>query len=168
MDKNYLSQEKEDISLPAVYGKYFKDLFRYSFSILKNSEDAKDAVQEVFVKYATNSNSFKGDCSIKTWLLVLTRNYCFNFLNKKGNNIEGIEDDAHYTHAVYPSYDDHISLNNAIENLPPGLSELIFLKDYEGYSYKEIADITNQTIENVKIKLFRGRQQLKKFFNDGV
>jgi RNA polymerase sigma-70 factor (ECF subfamily) len=126
-------------------------------------------VQEVFAGYASNENSFRGDCSIKTWFLVLTRNYCFNFIRKKGNNCEGIEDEDNViANAVYPLYDDRISLEYAIENLPPGISELIFLKDYEGYSYKEIAGITNQTIENVKIKLFRGRQQLKKFLNDGI
>ena len=42
-------------------------------------------------------------------------------------------------------------------------SELIYLKDYEGYSYKEIAELTGLSFENVKIKLFRARQQLRNY-----
>ena len=74
---------KEIISLPELYERYSKDIFRYSFSILKNEDDAKDAVQEVFVKYAENESSFKRNCSYKTWFLVLTRNYCFNKTKSK-------------------------------------------------------------------------------------
>ncbi len=41
-------------------------------------------------------------------------------------------------------------------------NELIYLREYEGYSYKEIAEITEQSLENVKIKIFRTRQKLRK------
>ena len=46
--------------------------------------------------------------------------------------------------------------------LSPEDNELIYLREYENYSYKEIAEITEQSLENVKIKIFRARQKLRK------
>ena len=86
MNTETLKHTDEKIPLPELYERYSKDIFKYSFSILKDEDDAKDAVQEVFVKYAENENSFKRSCSYKTWLLVLTRNYCFNKTKSKGFN----------------------------------------------------------------------------------
>ena len=160
-----LHKKEENISLPDLYEKYSEDIFKYSLSILKDYEEAKDAVQEVFVKYAESINSFKGDCSIKSWLLIITRNYCFNKLRSKSFNNERIEEDIFYGVSI-PNFDEQISLEEALKKLSPEHNELIYLKEYEGYSYKEIAEITELTFENVKIKLFRARQELRKILKD--
>ena len=56
----------------------------------------------------------------------------------------------------------NISLKDALMNLPEEYNELIYLREYEGFSYMEIARITKLSPENVKIKLFRARQELRK------
>ena len=56
----------------------------------------------------------------------------------------------------------NISLKDALIKLPEEYNELIYLREYEGYSYNEIAGITKLSLENVKIKLFRARQELRK------
>ena len=143
------------------------EIFKYSYSILKNREEAEDAVQEVFVKYAANEDSFKGDCSYKTWLLIIARNYCFNRIkNKNFNNAE--IDDEEFTETTNPDYDMNISLKDALMKLPEEYNELIYLREYEGYSYNEIAGITKLSLENVKIKLFRARQELRKILKGNV
>ena len=156
---------KEQISLGSLYTLYSNDVYRYSFSILKDGDDAKDAVHETFARYAENQGSFKGDCAPKTWLLIIARNYCFNILKSRNYNNEHIEDDKHYG-AYTSSYETKISIDEALKQLPPDFTELFYLKEYEGYSYKEIAEITELTLENVKIKLYRARQILRKILSD--
>ena len=62
-------------------------------------------------------------------------------------------------------YDTRISLKDALDQLSPEYNEILYLREYENYSYKEIADITEQTLENVKIKIFRARRQLRKILS---
>jgi len=160
MNTETLKRTKEKISLPELYERYSKDIFKYSFSILKDEDDAKDAVQEVFVKYAENENSFKRNCTHKTWLLVLTRNYCFNKIKSKGFNNTSLE--AQQFNKTYEvDYDTQITVREALMQLNPEDNELIYLREYESYSYKEIAEITEQSLENVKIKIFRARKKLR-------
>jgi len=160
MNTETLKRTKEKIPLPELYEKYSQDIFKYSFSILKDEDEAKDAVQEVFVKYAENENSFKRNCSYKTWLLVLTRNYCFNKTKSKGFNNASLEEET-YNKTYETDYDTKITIREALMKLNPGDNELIYLREYENYSYKEIAEITEQSLENVKIKIFRARKKLR-------
>jgi len=160
MNVKILKHTKEIISLSELYERYSKDIFRYSFSILKDEEKAKDAVQDVFVKYAENESSFKRNCSQKTWLLVLTRNYCYNKIKSKNYNNDRLDN---YTESKFyeNDYDSEITIKDALMQLSIEHNELIYLLEYEGYSYKEIAEITKQSLENVKIKIFRARKKLR-------
>ncbi|KAF0153579.1 MAG: RNA polymerase sigma-70 factor ECF subfamily [Ignavibacteria bacterium] len=167
MEKVILNTKREILPLPELYERYSMDIYRYSLSILKDSDDAKDAVQETFVKYVENENTFRGDASQKTWLLVVARNYCFSKLKRADNNNSTIDDDSF--DSIYElKLDDMITLQDALKSLTPQQSELLFLKEYANYSYLEIAEITNNTLENVKIKLFRTRQKLRKILEGSL
>jgi len=122
-------------------------------------------LQEVFVKYAENESSFKFECSQKTWLLVLTRNYCYNKLKSGHWNNARIEED-NFEKSFEKDLDLSISLDDALKSLSAEQNELLYLKEYGNYSYKEIAEITGLTVENVKIKLFRTRQRLRQILKN--
>lgn len=134
-------------------------------SILKNREEAEDAIQEVYIKFSESLSGFSGTCSHKTWLLIITRNYCFNRISSKSFAHVDIES-LSITDTRSPDYDAILTIREALSKLSPEENELIFLKEYEGWSYKEIAELTKQTIENVKIKLFRTRKKIRDFIND--
>lgn len=165
IERNVDLDKGKKYSLPDLFEKFSLDLFRYAKSILKDSDEAKDAVQEVFVKYAQNEGSFKNECSQKTWLLVLTRNYCFNKLKSSHWNNERIEGEIKQI-SYETDLDTGILINEALKQIPAEYNELLYLKEFENYSYKEIAGITGLTIENVKIKLFRARQQLRQILKN--
>jgi len=165
MSIELLKGKNKILTLSELYEKYSKDIFKYSFSILKNEDDAKDAVQEVFVKYAQKESSFKRNCSYKTWLLILTRNYCYNKIKSKGFNNDKLYNYV-FEKQYESDYDTQITVKTALLQLKPEYNELIYLREYEGYSYKEIAEMTEQSLENVKIKIFRARQQLRKILKD--
>ena len=74
MEKIILNTHWEIVPFTELYERYSLDIYRYTLSILKDRDDAKDAVQETFVKYVENESSFRGDSSQKTWLLIVARN----------------------------------------------------------------------------------------------
>jgi len=147
--------------LTELFNSYYKDIFHYSLSLLKDYDDAKDAVQEVFVKFIKNRNSFRGECSYKTWLLTITRNYCFNKLNGRAKAVEKF--DELQSISSEPKFEDQISLQDALSKLDKEDHELIYLREYACYSYAEIAVILGISVDNVKIKLFRIRQKLRSY-----
>ena len=153
------------ISSKVLFLMHSKDVYRYAYSLLKNSEDADDVVQDVFMNYLNKSGSFRGKCSIKTWLLVLTRNQCYNVI--KARNIrqtQPIEDvilgsDINYV-------ENKLNIEDALKTLTTEENEIIFLREYSGFSYKEISQILEISVDNVKVRLFRAKQKLRKALYD--
>ena len=127
---------------------------------MKNEDEAKDAVQEVFVKYLEAENKFQRKASYKTWLLVLTRNYCYNRVKSKDFNNYNLEEKV-FSKIYEVDYETKITIKEALLQLNSDENELIYLREYEGYSYKEIAELTEQSLENIKIKIFRVRKKLR-------
>jgi RNA polymerase sigma-70 factor, ECF subfamily len=148
-------------SAKELFKTYSGDVLNYSYSILKDYDDAEDAVQEVFMQFMKSENIFRGECSYKTWLLTITRNYCYQKINKNPNHLVTI--DANLPDTYEMSIDASISLNDALAELPVEEYELIYLRAYAGYSYNEISEVLNVSIDNVKVKLFRVRQKLRKY-----
>lgn len=167
MEKVILNTKREIIPFPELYEKYSMDIYRYSLSILKDEDDAKDAVQETFVKYVENESSFRGEASQKTWLLVVARNYCFSKLKRAENDNDSIDDDS-FDSMYELQLDDRITLQDALKRLTPQQNELLYLKEYGNYSYLEISELTGDTLENVKIKLFRTRQKLRRILEGSL
>lgn len=153
-------QNKKNISPAELYKQYSDDIFRYAFSILRNFEEAKDALQEVFVRYVESKNNYREECNYKTWLFTITRNYSYDKLKQKRKNNIPLEDLPGLSFSN-DDLDDLISLREALQQLTEEQNELIYLRDYEGYSYQEIALLTGQSLDNVKIKLFRAKKKLK-------
>jgi RNA polymerase sigma-70 factor, ECF subfamily len=142
-----------------------KDVYRYAYSLLKNNEDAEDVVQDVFIKYFEKSDSYKDDCSIKTWLLVLTRNRCYNVIkSRKIRQSESIENIN--LNSDFNNVEAKLNIEEALKILNSEENELIFLREFSGFSYKEIAQILNISIDNVKVRLFRAKQKLRKVLYD--
>ncbi|PKL82532.1 MAG: hypothetical protein CVV24_09670 [Ignavibacteriae bacterium HGW-Ignavibacteriae-3] len=151
----------KDKTVSELFKSYSNDVLNYSMSILKDYDEAQDAVQEVFVRYIKNEDTFRGDCTHKTWLLTITRNYCFKKLNGRAKLTETIDENFIETHG--PNIETKISLNDALEKLTTEEFEIIYLREYACHSYQEMAEILGISIDNVKVKLFRVRGRLRKY-----
>ena len=88
----HLEKEVVNSSFDELYKEFSDDILRYAYSILKNYEEAKDIVQEVFIRHFEKEESFKGQCSFKTWLFVIARNLCYSRLRSKNFHNESIEE----------------------------------------------------------------------------
>ena len=158
---------KTKIQLQNSYEIYSRDLYRYAFSLLGNKEDAEDSMQETFARFAETIESYKAKCSIKTWLFTLIRNNCYDRLKRK--KIFTSENEIGSRQNVFNAsniIEIRLTFQEALKILTTEQNELLFLKDYAGYSYKEISEITGHSLENIKIKLFRTRKRLREFIQE--
>ncbi len=155
---------KEKLTIKSLYERYSQDVLRYAFSILRNIDEAEDVKQEVFLKYQLSQESYNRECNYKTWLFTITRNLCYNKLKearRKDYSIDTLEFQETYQHR----FDESIMLEQAVNTLTPAENELIFLRDFENYSYKELAEIFEISVDNIKVRLFRAKKKLKKLMS---
>jgi RNA polymerase sigma-70 factor (ECF subfamily) len=94
MNSELLRTDKELFS--EIYHKYVDTIFRISFSFLKNEDDAKDAVQEVFIKLLNSKKEYENEEHLKAWLIVTTSNYCKNIVSSWWWKRKNIEENAAY------------------------------------------------------------------------
>jgi RNA polymerase sigma-70 factor (ECF subfamily) len=137
-------------------------LFRFLLKNIKDEEVARDLVQESFMKLWIKKKEVEKEKS-KSYLFTTGYHTMIDHIRKNGRNVS-------YETVEYKeeSYDRGYSdlkevLNEAVDKLPDDQKAVVLLRDYEGYSYKEIADITDLTESQVKVYIYRARLFLKKY-----
>lgn len=141
--------------------------------LMRNDEDAKDAVQEAYLRAYRFFDSFRGD-NPRAWLLAVVRNTCFSLSGTHaGIHIEefdetsaehdaaGKENGCADPAAISQRSEDLAQLNAAIEALPLEFREVLVLRELEGCAYKEIAQIIGAPIGTVMSRLARARALIK-------
>ena len=143
--------------------------------MLKNRENAEDALQETYLKVYNSLDSFEGDSSFKTWLYKIATNVCLDMLRKEKRHahqslIVTDEDGEHELEIADETYSPEISakksaamdaLKKAMESLSKEHKTAITLRDISGLSYEEIAETTETTVGTVKSRISRARAHLK-------
>lgn len=149
------------IMLEKAVENYGDSLLRLAFTYTKSMEDAKDLVQDVFLKYFTHSPKFDSSEHEKAWLIRVTVNMCKNYLTS-------------YYRKSYAELDESISVSDsyssglleAVRSLPEKYRAVIHLYYYEGYSQKEIGSILRISESGVATRLQRGRNLLRARLGD--
>ena len=135
--------------------------------LLHTRADAEDVTQEALLRAFRAFGTYRSG-NARAWLLQIVRNTCFSWLrqNRKGEeaaefdeNLMPQEGENPETLAIASSNREHLS--RALEALPAGFREILVLRELEGCSYKEIAEITARPIGTVMSALARARQQLR-------
>lgn len=135
---------------------YTKTVVSISFTYTKNSCDAEDITQEVFLTLLKEEKEFESDEHLKAWLLRITINRCKNFLRSSWiTKRTCMPDDLSYM----PKNEQ--DLINIVLSLDKRYRIPIHLFYYEGYSIKEIAEILGEKSSTIGSRLERGRKKLK-------
>lgn len=140
--------------------------------MLGNPHDAEDAAQDVFIKAYRNLENFTPEASLYTWLYRIAVNTCLDYKKKPffeslfRTTPEGeeyaIEDTTQTTpERVYEIKQTGHALQKCLELLSPKLKAVIILKEIEGLSYEEIADILCTSMGTVKSRISRAREELR-------
>jgi RNA polymerase sigma factor (sigma-70 family) len=138
--------------------------------IMGNDQDAEDMVQEAYLRAYQYFVGFQGGNS-RAWLLTIVRNTCYTWLRQNRDHKFTVElvDELPDSESPWINPETFLLLRSntrlirtALEKLPAEFRELIFLRELEGLSYKEIAGVAGVPIGTVMSRLARARQQLKR------
>ncbi|MCL2417051.1 MAG: RNA polymerase sigma factor [Bacteroidales bacterium] len=142
--------------------KQFSDgVYRFVLKHIKCSDKASDVVQDVFLKMWEKVETISFE-KAKSYLFTAAHHTMIDEIRKTQVHqrfvvAQAIEDNYENTYS-----DIYEVLNKAMEHLPVDQKSVLMLRDYEGYSYEEIAEITGLNESQVKVYIFRARTFLKK------
>ena len=168
--------------------RYDTKLFRIAQHITHNRDDAQDAVQEAFLKVFRKLAQFQENSKFSTWLTRITVNESLMKLRKQrhnkefsiDNNFESedhsltseLADWARNPEELYRGFELRNILRSELQELQPGLRVVFVLRDIEGLSTEETAEVLESTPVAVKARLWRARlklrERLSKYFGISV
>lgn len=143
-------------------------LFRFALRFLGNEEEAKDIVQEVFIRVWNGREQMQQVENWEAWCMRITRNLSLDrirLINRK--QTRPIEESLSIAHADLTPYqstemeENMQKITQMIDALPEKQRQVIHLRDVEGYSYQEICDILDLDMNQVKVTLFRARNAVR-------
>lgn len=148
-----------------------RQVYGYVYTrINRNKELAEDIVSEIFLKAVENFEQFtekKG--SFKSWIFQITKNYLIDYFRSNKNKgtasldeLENILKDASDTQKSAQNEIEKEIIKQAIDALPEHKKELVTLRYFSGYSYEEIAEITNENENKIRVSIHRILQELKR------
>ena len=143
-------------------------LFRFAFRLLGSSEEAKDVVQEVFIRVWNGREQMESIENMEAWCMRITRNLSLDKIRsrqrKATDPIEESFDIQNDTQTPYEAAENNENMqriNQLIASLPEKQRQVMHLRDIEGYSYNEICEILELDMNQVKVYLFRARNAVK-------
>jgi len=137
--------------------------------LTRNDHDAEDIVQESYLRAYRFFSGFRG-VDGRAWLLTIVRNTCYTWFQQNrpheltaslDNGVNNIESDAPSPEAELILSADRTLVTKALEELPIEFREALVLREMEGMSYKEIADIIDIPVGTVMSRLARARKRLQ-------
>ena len=139
---------------------YSDGIYRFVLKNIKDSEKAKDIVQETYLKFWEKKDRVNSK-KIKSYLFTTAYHTLIDVVRKEKKQVDfdAVTTENYSTSLHYSDLQE--ILHQAIDQLPTDQKAVILLRDYEGYAYSEIAEITKMTETQVKVYIYRGRKFLK-------
>ncbi len=160
-----------------LVNRYDRNVFRIAQHITHNEEDAQDVVQDAFLKAYQNLGQFQGNSKFYTWLVRIAVNEALMKLRKRrtdrtvsldedvetedGTMPREVADWSPNPEQLYGQGELGDILKKTIQGLPPGFRTVFVLRDVEGLSTEETAEMLGLSIPAVKSRLLRARLQLR-------
>ena len=145
---------------------YSDNLYRFVLKSLRDEEQAKDVVQESFLRLWENREAVISGKE-KGYLFTIAYRLMVDQIRMRRRYVGG---EQMLVNRKSPQRGEFNNLSETIERyldrLPPIQKTLIMLRDYEGYSYREMAEMTALSESQVKVYIFRARVALKKYIGD--
>jgi RNA polymerase sigma-70 factor, ECF subfamily len=138
--------------------------------LLRNEQDAEDVVQEAFLRAIRHFDGYRGG-DMRAWLLTIVRRACYTWLRRTraGRETAEFDETIHHAPAVVDDPEAQAlqgalreALAQAIAELPVEFREVIVLRDVQGLSYAQIAEVAGIPIGTVMSRLSRARQRLQR------
>jgi RNA polymerase sigma-70 factor (ECF subfamily) len=163
----------DDAALDVLLARHAPSIYRFGVKMCRDAEDAKDVLQETLLAAARSVREFRGASSLSTWLYSVARSFCIK--KRRTSKFAPTEtvslDDpasAVQPHAPEKAPDETAAgrelsalLNASIASLDPENREVLVLRDVEGLTAAEVAEVLGLTVDAVKSRLHRARAQVR-------
>jgi RNA polymerase sigma-70 factor (ECF subfamily) len=153
--------------------KYYPRVYASLFSFTKSKEDSEDIAQQTFIKVWQQINSFRGESALFTWIYRIAINLAKNYVVSSAYKKQKINISSDAVEIDIPTYENpEISLmhdeslkeiKSYVNKLPESLRTAFTLREVDGKSYEEIANITNTPIGTVRSRIFRAREGILEY-----
>lgn len=156
-------RKKAEPAFTELYKRYSSMVHAYCMKIVNQEEQAEDIFQDTFINFYNNVKDDVGNSNIPGFLLKIARNLCLNYKRDKMNTVP-IED---MDFKIEPSNQYEKTellelIDTSLELLDFEFREAFVLKEYDGLSYEELAEVCGITVGNAKSRVFRAKAKIKK------
>jgi RNA polymerase sigma-70 factor (ECF subfamily) len=163
-----LCQEGDVAAFEQLFHKHQEKVYGIAYRMMNNQDDAMDLSQEIFLKAYQKIGKFKFTSAFSTWLYRLAVNSCIDELRKRKRSVDPVplevavqQSDESTPENDAILRDDERQIWKAINSLKEKERAIIILRDIEGLSYKEIAEVFKCSLGRVKSRIHEARQKLK-------
>ena len=171
------AQSGDESAFREIVERYQSKVFSIIHGIVRQRNDVEDIAQQVFAKVYFSIRNFDFRSSLITWIYKITVNECFDYLRKKKvrklvYESDMSEDEVRRVENTEPSVDRTTRTDSTLarrdyiiklmDRVSPEEKQLLMLKEVEGYSVEELANMLSMNENTIKVKLFRARQKLVK------
>jgi RNA polymerase sigma-70 factor (ECF subfamily) len=145
-----------------LFQKYEQDIYRIAYVYVKNKDDALDVVQEVAYRSFKKIEKLKKPEYFKTWLIKIAITCAIDCLRKNKKVVQLKPEHEEFIGSNNEDMPLSITLQQLLDELNEDEKSIIILKFYEGYSFKEIAELLNIPLGTSKSILYRALDKLRK------
>jgi RNA polymerase sigma-70 factor, ECF subfamily len=148
----------------------YVDTYTLAVRLTATEEDARDVVQEAYLRAWKGIRRFRGDAQFSTWMYRITANTAATVSSKRRRqrtvHIDDVADPVETEVALHPELATENTelmgrLSAALDELPPRLRTLVVLKDVYGLSHEDIAEELGISVTAAKVRLHRGRKRMR-------
>jgi RNA polymerase sigma-70 factor (ECF subfamily) len=166
-------QDGDDAAFEQLYARYQRSIYQFVYRRMSNGPRAEELTQEVFMGLIRSRGTWRQEASFKTYLYRIAFNQCASEarradfratepLEHPDGTTKDVEADAPGPDADATRREEAVLVARALDALDADQREAIVLREYQGLSYDEIAEVLEVAVGTVKSRIFRGKLELKR------
>ena len=168
-----MNKEFDEKRFNVEYAQLFPVIFRVAYRVTGDIGIAEDMCHEAFIKYFERHEPLPDTNQAKYWLIRVVKNMSLNYEKRKARERNAISKLEKITPQYAESEEKRImkeetvtAVQKALNKLPHKLRMVLVLKEYGGMNYRDIGTMLGISEGNVKVRVFRAREQLEKIFKE--
>lgn len=165
-------RQNDHRAVETLIARYQGHILRFSLKMCNSREDAEDVAQEALLAATRTLKDFRGAASVSTWLYRITRSFCIKryrrskFAPEREESLDaesqhGLADPGQTPEEAVAAQEIEAAVERAIARLEPKYREVLILRDVEGLTAPEVAEVTELSVSAVKSRLHRARVTLR-------
>ena len=171
------NSRQREVAFGALYTRHHNMVYNVAFKVVNNEEDAENIVQDTFIKVNKNIGRFRGDSRFTTWLHTIAHNTALNYKAHEERRPQSSGKDptelgqryfdsirsANSPDVEYENREVKRRLTDAVASLNDELKQTLIMVVDSGFSYEQVAEITNVPVGTVRSRVFRARQAIDRY-----